>query len=193
MNEAGQPLDSDAMLVRRLQRGEASAFDALFERYRLSLLAYVRARVRDPALAEDIVQDCFLQMVEWRHRLDPSRSIGGWLFRVARNRTVDVQRHRGFEVFPGDGHVRTLAGQTDRQTQGSPADTLMQAEAAAAVERALADLSDGDRDLIYLRFYGGLTLEQIARVQRRPLGTVLWRCHRILKQLRRRLAHEDLP
>ncbi|MDI6774126.1 MAG: RNA polymerase sigma factor [Verrucomicrobiota bacterium] len=191
MNEAGQPEESDARLIKRMQGGDLSAFDMLFDRYRRGMLAYVDGLVHDRGLAEDIVQDCFVRMARRLDSIDPGKSLYGWLFRVARNRAIDILRHRKFEVMPGDEYFRDSDGQRAADNRPGPAGPMMEAEMQAAVRRALQQLPEKDRDLLLLRFYGDLTFEQAARALRRPLGTVLWQSQRILKRLKGFLKAEN--
>jgi len=191
MNEGTKPVESDPDLVRRLQAGDLTAFDVLFEKYRRGMLGYVNGLVSDRGLAEDIVQECFAEMARRLDSLDPDRSVSGWLFRVARNRAIDALRHRKFEVLPGDTYFRDGARQPATGPHEGPAARMMEAEMQADIRQALDRLPDKDRDLLLLRFFGELTFEQIARVLRRPLGTVLWRSQRILARLRLQLKTEN--
>lgn len=171
--------DTDTALLRRLREGDTAAFDVLFERHRRGLLAYVSAWTGDRALAEDIVQESFLRLVTRVDRIDPRRGVAPWLYRVARNRAIDVLRHRKFEAPDGRAVLESAAA------TGEPSDqAAMRAEDAERVRRALAKLTEREREVLTLRFYGGLTFADIARVVRRPLGTVLWMARRSLGRMR---------
>jgi len=171
---------SDYELIVRLRNGEIGAFDALFDKYRRGLLAYVRGMTGDEGLAEDVVQDSFLQFVHRIDRINPKQGASGWLYRTARNRAIDVLRHRKFETLPGDESLE----RAQEDVALSPAGRLMQNEDHRAVEAALRELPEAEREILVLRFYAGLKFREIAGVVGRPLGTVLWRGKRGLQILR---------
>lgn len=172
----------DGRLIRRLQAGDRSAFDTLFDTYRRGLLAYVTGMIGDRGVAEEIVQDCFLRLVQNIDRLRPTRGVSGWLYRTARNRAIDVGRHRRFEVLPGNEAVAARMGETATPAP-DPAEQVMRQEEAVAVRAAVDRLAPDERDLVLLRFFGGLTFREIAKVLNRPLGTVLWKGKRCLEKL----------
>lgn len=173
---------SDAELVRRAQKGDTGAFEALFERHRRGLLAYVNGMTKDLQAAEDIVQDVFVRLARRLDTINPRRGASPWLYRVARNRAVDHLRKRAPEVLPGEEALREWLG---RAGGDNPANALLRTEAVALVREALLSMEPGDRDVLMLRFFGGLRFREIAAVLKRPMGTVLWQSRRSLEKLRR--------
>lgn len=181
---------SDAELIQRLQQGDASAFDELFERHQRPLLAYAAGILRDRGLAEDVVQDAFLRLVRCREQLDPARGVSAWLYRVARNRAIDLARKRKHEVLDEDaGMVAETRGH--RMSPHRPDLDMVAMEEARAVRAALETLPETERDVLQLRFFGDLAFREIAETVRRPLGTVLWQAHRGLGRLRELLGGPD--
>ncbi len=79
--DKGQPDD----LVERMQGGDLDAFEEFFNRFKRPVFATALAITRDPFLAEEILQDCFVKAYRVRERLDPSRSPLPWLQRVTIN------------------------------------------------------------------------------------------------------------
>ncbi len=180
---------SDRELLVRLRDGELGAFDAIFEKHRRGILAYVQGITHDRQLSEDITQDCFVELVKHRERIDPKRGVNGWLYRVARNRAIDVMRHRKFER-PTEDSVLVERAETD-DVAPAPHITLSAREAKREVEAAMQQLSEGERELLLLRFYGDLTFKEIAKVVKRPLGTVLWKTRRAVEKLREHMKVGD--
>ncbi|MFO7871060.1 MAG: RNA polymerase sigma factor [Kiritimatiellia bacterium] len=170
---------SDGELVEGLQRGEEGAFDEVFHRYRRLVFAYLRGKTGDRHLAEDIVEETFIALVRNAARIDAARGVRGWLFRTARNRAVDALRQRQFETPVEDVYPAELPGKAV-----SPAERVVAGESAQLVRKALSDLPERERDLMILRFYGGLTFRETAHVLKRPLGTVLWQARKILGKLK---------
>ncbi len=187
--------ETDASLIRRLRAGDATAFDTLFARHRRPLLAYVFGMLNDAGRAEDIVQDCFLELVRRIESVDPGRNVAGWLYRVARNKAIDAVRRRKFETGPADDERalsagRTLAALGETDPAPSPLDAMLQAESAARVQAALAALPLRERDVIALHYFGDLRFREIAKLARRPLGTVLWQARNALAKMKQLLEND---
>lgn len=181
-------MESDSSLIRRLQDGDITAFDVLFEKFRRRLLAYVTGLLHDRAKAEDVVQESFVELVTAIQKINPDRGVAPWLYRVARNRAIDMLRHGKFEVLPGDEFLAETVTAAGSDCVPAPDGRLMAREKQEEVRNMLAVLPEKERDLLLLRFYGDLTFAEIAQVLRRPLGTVLWQVNRTLKKLRQ--SHE---
>src|SRR6202140_2094205 len=85
----------DATLLALVQRGDESAMASLFDRYSKILYSVALRGLRDPASAEDVLQEVFMQI--WRNPsgfVATRGSLGGWLAVVARNRSIDALRRK---------------------------------------------------------------------------------------------------
>ncbi len=193
MNKVDPHSETDADLVRRMLQGDLTAFDCLFARHRRGLRAYVFGLLNDSGWAEDIVQDCFLELVRRIGHVNPDKNVSGWLYRVARNKAIDFARHRKFETGPPESEQPNapVSGSDKPDSQASPLDVMIRNESAARVQAAVAALAPRERDVIAMRFYGGLTFREIAVIVRRPLGTVLWQSRNALEKMKRTL--KDTP
>jgi RNA polymerase sigma factor (sigma-70 family) len=94
----------DAACVEPMALEQDQRISEVVEREQSRLLSFIRRRVRDPRDAEDVLQDVFSELVEANRLLMPIGHVTGWLFRVARNRIVDLFRRKGPESF-GDAAV----------------------------------------------------------------------------------------
>ncbi len=181
-------------LLARAARREPAALERLVETYspRVFGLLYRLTNSRDAA--EDLLQETFLRVVRV---IDQYRHVGKfepWLFRIAANLARD--RARRFvrhgrpgpldESPPGESPAATRSSSAD-----DPAAVLVQREAAERVAASLRVLSDGEREVLLLRHYSGLSFREIAEILGVPLGTALARAHRGLQRLRQELADED--
>ena len=174
-------------LVRRCREGDGEAFDQVFARFRGPLYAYLARTTGDAHLAQDMLQDVFLRMVENLDRYRESGRFEAWLFRIAANRVRDWARRRRRREFvggPAGGPEEDVGLTVDRAVHRPPEDPLIRQEESRRLEAALATLSDGERELLVLRHYGGLSFREIAEAVGAPLGTVLARSHRALLKLR---------
>ncbi|MCE9615339.1 MAG: RNA polymerase sigma factor [Lentisphaerae bacterium] len=189
MGKDAQTGESDSRLLVRLQGGDPEAFEVLFERHRRGVRAYAAAILRDAALAEDVTQESFLELVRRVQEVDARRGVTGWLYRVARNRAIDVQRHRRHDVQPGAEAV--TRARDEREQAPSAADDLQRREQDAHVTAAMAALPAEEREVLALHYFAGLAYRDVAAVVDRPLGTVLWRAHRGLGRMRREMMRSD--
>ncbi len=174
-------LDSDAALVARARIGDADAFERLVRRHLRSCLAVARARVRDPADAEDVVQDAFVTAIE---RLDDCRSperFGAWLHGIVRHRALDHQRYRRIrEAESVDDEVHG--------TEASPLLELERTELRVHLTDGLATLTALQREVLVLFDHEGWSHRDIARKLGITEGSSRVHLHNARRALRTALA-----
>lgn len=174
----GEAAALDAALVRAVADGDREAFRALYDRYGRMVLAIAFRVVNDKHLAEECVQDVFVEL--WRHarRFDPSRARAStWLYAIARNRALDAVRSRGRRPVP----------QAEVEPTGSSADTVelvAAADEAVHVAEVMATLNPAQLEVVQLAYFDGLSHGEIATRLGLPLGTVKSRLRLALDRLR---------
>src|SRR5438309_5679339 len=103
--------DAEALLVRQVRAGDASAWRLLIERYEGRLLAFVDSRLRDRAASEDVVQETFIGFLTSLPHYDEKRDIEAYLFSIAAHKLTDHLRKQGrrpIDQFGSDDHGRPL-------------------------------------------------------------------------------------
>jgi RNA polymerase sigma-70 factor (ECF subfamily) len=177
----------DQELIRRVRRGDEDAFRRLFRRYAPSALSLARRVVKQPFLAEEIVQEAFLAV--WRNPdgYDPRRgSVRAWVMGTVHHRAVDAvrleesQRRRAEDPARG---VVAVADVADRVV-----DELGLSEEREAVRVALQVLPAEQRQVIELMYFTGLSQSKIAARLNLPLGTVKSRTLLAMRRLRAELV-----
>ena len=190
--ETGVTVDlSDARdrdLVRRIGRRDGEAFRGLFGRYAPNALALARRVVRQPFLAEEIVQEAFLAVWKNPDGYDDRRgSVRSWLMGMVHHRAVDAvrreesQRRRAEEAQANEPVVTPDPAEQVVEDLGLP-------EERRAVRAALEQLSDKQRQVIELMYYEGLSQSTISERLGLPLGTVKSRTLLGMRRLRTQLA-----
>ncbi len=190
------PHDADTELMLRVKRGDPRAFGELVERFVRPLASFFHRLGADASTAEDCAQDVFLKLFRTRTAYEPRAKFSTYLFSIARHHWIDVVRHRA----AGPTTVSSDAGGGD-EAHGSPADRLVAAdtevdararadEVGAALRRAVADLSDEQREVFALVQQEGMRYQEIADLLGIPVGTVKSRVHAVMHTLRERLARE---
>jgi RNA polymerase sigma factor (sigma-70 family) len=141
---------------------------------------FIRRQVADPFDAEDILQDVFFTLVEANRLLMPIEHITGWLYRVARNRIVDLFRRRKPEEPPQLDELLSPAGE-------GPDARYARSVLLDALEAALAELPKEQRDVFLAHEIHGYTFKEIADRTGVNLNTLLARKRYAVRFLRRRL------
>lgn len=169
--------------MARVGRGDARAFELLFERFRPRLFGFLARRCGDPAAAEDLLQETWIRVLRARARFDPGRRFSTWLFQIANNLCRDRARRREVEH-------RTREGMTLVLEMDPPGPGTARPEARLDVERRLATLPDRLREVIVLRYLQELPEREIAEIAGIPQGTVKSRLHAAVRALREAAAGE---
>jgi RNA polymerase sigma-70 factor (ECF subfamily) len=169
----------DAELHAHLGRGDFRAAGGwLVSRYANEVLGLCGAMVRDRGAAEDLAQDVFGNAFRALPSFRADASARTWLLAIAKNRCIDHLRAKKRDAFPAsDGP------EIDEHPDDAPLPSDLLAH-RADVEEALAELSEGDRALVVLRFRHGLEHEELADVFGLKQGAVRMRLSRALARMR---------
>jgi RNA polymerase sigma factor (sigma-70 family) len=159
-------------------------FEALYAEHAQSLLAFLSYRTGDRRLAEDLTADTFERVLRARGKFDRRKSsMKTWLYTIALNLLRDHLRHDAV-------HRRVL----ERMAAPSETHEVSPFEVVGtrdSVQRALATLSDEERETVALRVGAELSFPEIARLLRSPVSTVEGRCDRALRKLKAHLDTEQ--
>ena len=166
---------SDEELLTRVGDGDREAFELLYRRYSRPVFGLALRRLGDRGRAEDAVQETFTSIWRSAGSYDPERGRGApWLYAVARNAISD--RGRAKSEPPAEAPDQPSGGV-------GPDDVAEQSWVSWRVHRALEDLTDHERSLIELAYWGGLSQSEIANMLGMPLGTVKTRTRAALARL----------
>lgn len=163
----------------------ADAFDAVARSYYGRLVSSVYLIVRDPVVAEDLVQDALLAAWRQRQTIDVPAGLPAYLFQASRNRALNHLRNRR-RLERTISPETTDGVQVAHQDPGADAQ-LVAAELQRALERALATLAPGAREVFLLSRQRGLTYGEIAQALGISVKTVETQMGRALRGLRDRL------
>ena len=170
-------------LVRRAVRGDVEAFGRIYDAYADRVYAFVRARVGDPHDAEDVTEIVFLNAFKAISSFDRrGLPFGAWLFRIARNATVDHLRRSGRVPEPVE----------DVEVHTEPDPVLVDEVVARHVDMqfvrdAVGRLTDEQAAVITCRFFWDMDIAQTAATLGRTTGAVKALQHRALRAMARML------
>ena len=177
MNAPPRAMQDDVALLAMVQKGNESAMASLFDRYSKVVYSVALRVLRDPASAEDVLQEIFMQI--WRNPdsfIATRGSLGGWLAVVSRNRSIDALRRK------------RPTEQVDDMALASPYNLADEAERNSMMEKArtvIHLLPTEQRKTLEMAFFDGLTHSEIAEMTGDPLGTVKTRIRSALGTLRK--------
>ena len=149
--------------IARLRCRDSAALASVVGRYQHRLYRYLRRLVREPAAADDLFQQTWLNVVRQLGRYDSRRSFDTWLFAIAHNAAMDLLRRKAGESLEESGYH--LAA-----TEPDALSAAMASERTAILATEMAGLSAPYREVLTLRFEEGMKLEEIAEVMRAPLA-----------------------
>ena len=173
----------DSKLIEKIVRGDSASFQRLFSLYCQPLINFAQRYIKDIHIAENIVQDVFVQIWQNRIQLDPSFNIKIYLYTAVKNRaykhfrSLDVQRRARENLNLEWPAVKT------------PEDEMYQKEIKTAINRAIEKLPEKTRTVFSMNRFDDLTYKEIARILNISIKTVETHMGRALKHLRNQLAH----
>ena len=188
-NQGVPPAEDDASILALVHSGDQRAMASLYDRYSRVVYSVALRVLRDPAAAEDVMQEVFMQI--WRNpgsfanargstsargSANARGSLGGWLTVVARNRSIDTLRRKRPAVSVDDIDLPSSLNVAD------------EAERSTLMERAritIQQLPREQRKTLEMAFFDGLTHSEIAEMTGDPLGTVKTRIRSALLTLRK--------
>lgn len=167
--------------MQRFCAGQEAAFVELYDKYAPEVLGFLTRLVRDPALAEDVLQTAFLSFVRARDRYQPAAGVRAWIFAIAANAGRDALRRRKSrrEDLVGD---EPLSRHADPTVSSDPV-------MGHTLEVALAQLPDDQREAVLLHKLQGLSFPEIAAALGTTAGAARLRAHRGYERLKQLLMH----
>ncbi len=182
------PGDELAALLSRAALGDRAAFARLYEATRSKLFGVSLRIVRERPLAEEALQDSFVNI--WNHAADYARAKSApltWMTAIVRNRSLDIVRRTREEPDIDEKLTASLADE-----RATPARDVETRADAHSIRECLGELEAEQRQTIALAFYHGLTHSELAAHLRRPLGTVKTHIRRGLLRLKDCLAQRGV-
>jgi len=182
-----EPVSADWMTAGQDQR-----ISEAVERERPRLRNFIRRRVADPRDAEDILQEVFYELVEAYRLMQPIEQVGAWLFRVARNRIIDLFRKKKPEPF-SDSDVVTDDGELLRweemlpSPEVGPEGAYARSVLAAELDDALQELPAEQREVFIAHELEGRSFKELAAETGVNANTLRTRKRYAVLHLRERL------
>ena len=143
-------------LASRLRNDDIDAFNTLYWHYHAAVYANALRLIKDPTIAEDIVQDVFVTLWGKRHAIDPEQDIEGWLFVVSHHKTIDQLKRKLKQALV----QKKLS--ISSEDQSIIVNTDLKEEQLTAIEQAMDQLSPQKRKVFELCKVQGRTYQKAA-------------------------------
>jgi RNA polymerase sigma-70 factor (ECF subfamily) len=179
---------SDEILLQRVAQQDTAALEILYDRHAATVFNLISRIVRDPAVADELLQETFWQLWKQADRFRQDGSAAAWIYRIARNKSLDQLRRQKVRPQP----VQT-ANETEEEALWSqvPSDDIgveplaERRHADEHVHQALTEIPDEQRQCLELAYFEGMSQRQIAEHTATPLGTVKTRIKIGMEKLER--------
>lgn len=180
-------------LLEQYRKGDIEALGRIVDQTRRPLYGFILGMVRDPHQAEDLFQDVWIRAIKGLHRYQSDRLLS-WLFRIARNRVIDISRKRkpdaSLQQPVGTAETsNTLESVLPTRDQGPERHTSNR-ELALRIQQAVHSLPLEQREVYLMRTEADMPFKQIAGIQNVSINTSLARMQYALKHLREALADD---
>ena len=183
--------ESDLVLVKRVQRGDKTAFDLLVRKYQHKVVKLVLRYVRNPAEAEDIAQEAFIKAYRALPQFRGDSAFYTWMYRIAINTAKNSLASRDRSPIAYDLDLtdpeESHSVQTKLQDPDTPEGMALTEEIRQIVNSAIEALPEELKTAIVLRELDGLSYEEIAAAMECPVGTVRSRIFRAREAIDKRL------
>jgi RNA polymerase sigma-70 factor (ECF subfamily) len=182
---AAQTQRESAEIASGLKRQDPELLDHLIELYQHRLLRYLLFLTGKREVAEDLFQETWMRVLLRGTQYNGKARFDTWLFTIARNLVIDLSRKRTMASLDEMSESREDDRPFEIAITGlSPLEQFQSREDSAEVSEVLLKLEPNYREVLVLRFYEELSLEEIARMTRAPLSTVKSRLYRGLAALK---------
>jgi len=180
---------TDEELMVACQQGDSKALDKLYLRYYQKIFSFILRYVNDPDKAQDILQETFLRVYNWREKYAPTAKFASWLYRIARNLCIDEKRKYWNRMVDLDSQSRLeedAQGPIDLESDKGfdPRQSLDESIKMDLIRKAIESLSEEQRDVILLNKYEGLSYQEIGDILGISTESVKQRAYRAHLRLR---------
>jgi RNA polymerase sigma-70 factor (ECF subfamily) len=191
-----QARQQNLAVAQGLKRQDAGLLDELIVKYQHRLMRYLLYLTGNREQAEDLFQDVWMRVMVRGAQFNGQARFETWLFTIARNMVIDLRRKRTAssldELFEaGSDEDRPMSFEV-ADGEPTPFDRVSNFEDREKIATALLDLDTLHREVLVLRFYEELSLEEISKVTKSHLSTVKSRLYRGMAMIRPKLERAGL-
>jgi len=167
------PLRSDEELIQALGKGDEDALRVLVDRHTASVYKFSIRYTGDESLAQDICQEAFLRIYRNARKYLPGMPFKTWLFTIVRNTSIDFARSYTYRKASS---LEELSQEIEKKflidQDSDPEQRYLSLESAQKVVRAVQSLPEKQRTAVILRYYGGMSVKEVAGIMKSTASSV---------------------
>ena len=185
---------SDQVLLNQYLSGDRGAISQLIDRHSNRVRDYIRMMVKDHDLADDILQETFIkavQVIDDGRYADTGKFLS-WMLRIAHKKVIDYFRSQKSAKTVNESESGYNVLGTLRFADSSVEDRLISEQIALDVRRLVDHLPQEQREVVMLRYYSGLSFQEIAEQTNVSINTALGRMRYALINLRKMIKDNDI-
>ena len=189
MDKTGHPAMqtvADEVLIARIAKGDRSAMEALFARYRVRVFKFVLRMVRNEATAEELNSDVFLDVWRQAGTFEGRAAVSTWIFSIARFKALNALARRTEDELD-EAKAEAIEDDTD-----DPETALAKKDKAAVLRECLAEISAEHREIVNLVYYQHKSAEEVSAIVGIPEATVKTRMFYARKKLSELLTERGI-
>lgn len=176
----GEKEENLALYILSFQKGDFSSFTSFFEEVKRPLFYNIYALTKNNEEAEDLLQETFVRFLKNINEVSTSKSVLGYLFTLSRNLAIDHLRKKNRNQ--NVDYDLSLYGERDNYS----------IDDSSLLNKIKGILKDKEFEIFVLHAMNDLSFKEIARIQKRPIGTVLWAYSNAIKKIRKEIPYESL-
>jgi RNA polymerase sigma-70 factor (ECF subfamily) len=185
---------ADDVLVKLYAEGNNGAFNVLLERYQDKVFSYILFVVRNQEVADDIFQDTFMKAIVTiqQGRYVENGKFQPWLTRIAHNLIIDFFRQTKNENCVSNDEVEYDLFNDVKLTEANVETKMVHEQVLDDVKLLIEHLPQNQKEVVFMRYYQGLSFKEIAEVTGVSINTALGRMRYALLNLRRLAVKKEL-
>lgn len=163
-------------LINEMKKGDLDSFNEFYELVKKPVFYNIQSYTKSYQDSEDILHDTFVKFLNNIQKIDTSSSILGYLMAISKNLALDCLKKRS--------KVKNM----DDELQYMSTSDKYDVDKDILLERIRRVLKDKDYEIFVLHALSDMTFEEISKVKKRPLGTILWSYNNSIKKIRKEIA-----
>ena len=180
-------IDEDEALIAAALKGSAYAWEKLVKRYESNIYNHGLRLTGNSSDAMDLMQEVFLGVYRNLHRFRGDAKFSSWIFRIAHNKAVDMNRRKRLMTSPQKFFADDVDNEFEKfpgKKELEPENRLRSQEQNTHVLKMLSELSSDQRSIVELKVFQSLTFDEIARLQDISENTAKTRFYSALKKMK---------
>ena len=185
---------SDQVLLNRYLSGDRDAISQLIDRHSVRVRDYIRMMVKDRDVADDILQETLIKVVRVidEGRYADTGKFLSWVLRIAHNRVLDYFRSQKSARTVSEAEAGYDVLGTLRFAERTVEDRMVSEQIESDVRRLIDTLPDEQREVVMMRYYAGMSFQEIADQTEVSINTALGRMRYALINLRKMIKEHDI-